>query len=189
MATAKKTEVWKPVADWEGIYEVSNLGNVKSLERVITLKNGKKRTVPEKILKPRKTPKGYWQVCLYRDGKGHWVLVHRLVAEAFCPKPEGCNIANHWDSNKDRNEADNLEWTTPKGNVRHAIDHGRRVGRAVQSSSGRYYPIMKMAEADGFSAPEICRVCRGQRKTHRGETWRYAEDGGGPADVSRRFNP
>lgn len=173
------TEVWRPIADYEGKYEVSNAGRVRSLERTVPI-GRHTRTVPQRILRQKKVDGGYVQVTLFLGGTRKEMLVHRLVAAAFCERSEGCNVVNHLDNDPENNRADNLEWTTQQGNIRHAIRQGRRVARPVMNSNNKFYAIMKMAEADGFNASEICRVCRGQARTHKGLEWWYAEEGGRP---------
>lgn len=132
-------EIWKPIKGYEGIYEVSNLGRIKSLERKVyaDFKFGKTRTYKERILKPG-IVNGYQQVKL-RDNSNKIVYVHRLVAETFINNPNNYKTINHIDGNKQNNCVDNLEWCTQKENVRHAwetglvdkekkIEHMRRLG-------------------------------------------------------------
>ena len=102
-------EVWKDVEGFEGLYRVSNTGKVFSVRR-------------DKILKGKLDRYGYWCVVLW-NGKNNYRTVHRLVADAFVPRIDGCDIVNHLDCNKQNNNADNLEWTTVKGNTKHAYDN------------------------------------------------------------------
>lgn len=114
-------EEWKDIKGYEGLYQISNTGNVKSLERRI---DGKKchRKLEEKILKPIETDRGYLRVKLSRDNKVSKVRIHRLVAEAFIEKPE--LEVNHIDGNKKNNCIENLEWVTSKENKQHAKSIG-----------------------------------------------------------------
>lgn len=108
-------EVWKDVKDYEGLYQVSNLGNVKSLERYAHTSNtryNKHRLLRERILKPGKNKDGYSVVVLRKDCKGKSYYIHRLVAEAFLPNPHNLPEINHKDENKENNHVDNLEWCT-----------------------------------------------------------------------------
>lgn len=112
-------EIWKDVQGYEGQYQVSNLGRVKSLKR--KLDNG--RSVSEKILNSsskKKTQDGYLMVAL----AGRTFRVNRLVATAFIPNPDNKSVVNHIDGNKENNKADNLEWTTVSENMLHAYRFG-----------------------------------------------------------------
>lgn len=119
-------EVWKPIARYEGQYEVSNLGRVKSLDRVQIRSNGVavcEHHIKGQILKPYMTgklPRRYPTVRL--NGKGY--KVHRLVAKAFIPNPDNLPQINHIDGNKENNCVDNLEWCDYQHNVYHAIESG-----------------------------------------------------------------
>lgn len=116
-------EIWKPVLGYEGLYKVSNKGNVISIKRKV-LRNGHLMSVPEINLKPRLTRLGYVKVSMSKSGinKGHFV--HRLVAKAFIPKLKGCNEINHIDGNKENNNVENLEWCDRKHNIRHSNEMG-----------------------------------------------------------------
>lgn len=109
-------EIWKAIKDYEGKYEVSNLGRVKSLERTSRLN----RKIKERILAPREHTGGYLRVQLSRKD----FYIHRLVAETFIPNPENKSQVNHIDGNKRNNRVDNLEWNTPLENNLHAIRTG-----------------------------------------------------------------
>ena len=103
-------EEWRDIIGYEGKYQVSNLGRVKSLKNT----RGNYR---EKILKPGKDAKGYKQVSLYKNGKGKMYKIHRLVAIAFIPNPNNYPMINHKDEDKTNNCVDNLEWCTNKYNM------------------------------------------------------------------------
>lgn len=114
---------WKPVKGYEGLYEVSSEGEIKSLEK--TRKNSKGQYIQkEKMLAQSLTSTGYKKVELVRNGKKKSLKVHRLVAEAFIPKVEGKPYVNHKDGNQLNNSVDNLEWCTQAENVQHAYDMG-----------------------------------------------------------------
>lgn len=118
------TEIWKEIEGYEGFYEVSNLGNVRSLDRMVfnpksgmTLRKGVS-------LKYSKNHKGYKYVGLTRDGKRSGLkFIHRLVAKAFIDNPENKPQVNHIDGNKVNNCANNLEWMTDGENQKHAKDN------------------------------------------------------------------
>lgn len=118
-------EIWKDIKGYEGKYQVSNMGRVRSLDRID--RAGAKRK--GQILKPNIESNGYVRVHL-ADGKGYnRESVHRLVAEAFVERKSGTdNIVNHLDNNPSNNRADNLEWTTYKGNMQWAAKQGRMKG-------------------------------------------------------------
>lgn len=123
-------EVWKPIENYEGFYEVSNLGRIKTVEhRVVNpavLGDGNTRRVPPMIRKPN-IMKGYHCVSLVRDGKYKVFRIHRLVIEHFGSKaPSPIHQVNHIDGDKGNNRIDNLEWVTPKENTNHAIETGLR---------------------------------------------------------------
>ena len=108
-------EIWKPVVDYEGAYEVSNIGRVRSVARVIRLKNGKLKPIKERILSPFLC-KGYYAVRLSSKGEVHAKLTHRLVAQAFIPNPEGKPQIDHIDTNILNNKVENLRWVTNQEN-------------------------------------------------------------------------
>lgn len=110
-------ETWKQVVGYEGLYEVSNLGRVRSLDREIVAERGGKPfryKMKGRIIAPQERKHGYLSVCLYgkesKNGRFHQVSVHRIVAEAFIPNPNGYSEVNHIDENKQNNSLSNLEW-------------------------------------------------------------------------------
>lgn len=123
-------ETWKPVVGYEGIYEISSLGNVKSLSRYIDGRiKGKKSLTKEKILKPALSKKGYLRVLLSNDKKTKNISIHRLVASAFVQNLDNLkfNQVNHIDGNKLNNHYQNLEWCDIGHNNRHARKTGLNV--------------------------------------------------------------
>lgn len=116
-------EIWKDVPFYEGIYCVSNLGNVKSLAR---LKSNQYNSFekPESILKFRRTKKGYYNVMLYKNGNSKSFPVHRLVLMAFDRLPKEKEQGNHINGIKNDNRLENLEWTNNSGNQLHAFAMG-----------------------------------------------------------------
>ena len=114
------------IKGFEGSYQVSNLGRVKSIGRSITYANGIVHIVEEKILKLRITPKGYVHICLVdANKKKHNKAVHRLVAQAFIPNPFNKPFVNHIDETHNNNKVENLEWCTYKENMNHGTIQAR----------------------------------------------------------------
>lgn len=110
-----KTEIWKPVKGYEGLYEVSNLGNVRSLDRHLMLGNHY-CLLKGKPIKPYLTPKGYLMADLCKNSQRTHYLVHRLVANAFIPNPNNLPCIDHINTIKTDNRVENLRWCTNKEN-------------------------------------------------------------------------
>lgn len=114
----QQTEIWKDVAGYEGLYQISTLGRIKSLKR----KKGK----ADKIRVHNITRTGYHIIDLYKNNKCKYFSVHRLVALAFIPNPLNKSEVNHIDGNKSNNNLTNLEWNTRAENTDHASTIGLR---------------------------------------------------------------
>ena len=127
-------EDWKPIEGYEGIYDVSSLGRVVSLERTID-RDGKPVRVARRILKSPPGKVGYAVVALWKDGKGKSCAVHRLVAEAFLPKPEGTFIVDHISTDRLDNRVSNLRWVSYSGNSVNTA----QVPRAGNANRGIYF--------------------------------------------------
>lgn len=163
-------EVWKVVEGYDGVYYVSNLGRVKSIERVQQYSDGRVYTYPEKILK-QSTPKagkraGYMAVHFYCQGTRETISVHRLVATYFVEKPEGKNVVNHIDGNKSNNIYSNLEWVTYAENNAHALETGLK-DQTPSSFRSKLTKLNRVARGDivtncklgvsGFTAVEYAK--------------------------------
>lgn len=154
-------EEWRSVVDWEGLYEVSSFGQVKSVSRFF-YRNGHRITVRERILKlnPLRSRSGHMLVGLHRDGNSETRFVHRLVCEAFHgPAPEGKPLVLHWDDNPANNVASNLRWG----------DAAENAEDRLRNSSTRKPPITHCPknhlydEENTYINPKgfkICRTCR-----------------------------
>ncbi len=127
------TEVWRDVEDWEAFYEVSDQGRVRSRDRILSEKNGRRRLSKGRLLTPCGEKHLYVQ---FRDGERHsLVLVHRLVATAFVPNPSGMTHVLHYDDNPQNNTAANLRWGDDLENRRDAIRNGRVEGGSIPRGS------------------------------------------------------
>lgn len=142
-------EIWKPIKNYEDLYEVSNIGRVKSLQHEIAQvdRYGNKtiHIYSEKIHKgyyDRTT--GYRKIQLYKNGKPSMAYIHRLVAEAFCDNPNNYDIVDHKNGRKLDNRANNLRWVTQKTNIRNAIEHGHKY--YSQKTTGVYEGITQSIE-------------------------------------------
>ena len=127
-------EVWKDVKGYEGHYQVSNLGRVRSLDRLDRIGQRRNGTVK----KPQDNGSGYKYVQLKLDGKYKNFYIHRLVGEYFIEKVSGKNFINHIDGNKENNRVENLEWVTSNENMQHAYDTGLNIpGNQKELRAGR----------------------------------------------------
>lgn len=163
-------EHWKPIAGYEELYEVSDLGRVRSLK-------------VGRCLKPQLAGLGYKKVELYRTGKKKSVFVHRLVAKAFVPNPSKFLEVNHIDEDKSNNAASNLEWCSRKYNINYGTCLARRANaqsipvNQYDKSGNLIQTFKSLYDADkllGVSYTSICKCCRGKLKSAGGYVWRYA---------------
>lgn len=114
-------ERWKPVVGFEGYYEVSDWGRLRSLDRQIVTRSGKQKPYKGKIISLHHHVTGYVMAILHKNRFKKTAKIHRLVAEAFIPNPEGKPDVNHLNGIKDDNRLENLEWATASENILHAI--------------------------------------------------------------------
>ena len=183
----QSNEIWKPVRGYEGLYEVSSLGRVKSLERTLPHKHHGVWHIRERILRPGLTGQPsscYLGVVLHSGGgKQTMAKIHRLVAEAFLPKEPGKDFVNHIDCNRMNNAVDNLEWCTPLENTRHAKEHGRlsegnkkRCKAVVCNETGEQFDSISAAGIwCGVGGENITRNINGKVRKAGGYTWRWAD--------------
>lgn len=167
-------EIWKNIDGYEGLYQVSNLGNVKSLNY--------NKTGKERILKPGTDKCGYRLVGLFKNGKLKFFTIHRLVANSFLENPDHKPEVNHKDEDKTNNCVENLEWMTRKENN----NYGTRTERVSRSLSKlvlqftkngefiRKWQSTRQIERElGFSIGNISGCCKGKRKSAYGYIWTY----------------
>lgn len=157
-------EIWKPIEGYEGLYEVSNLGRVRSLDRYV--KRVTKRGVVNqfhagRVLSPKKTKVGYLEVQLFNNqSKGKMWRVHRLVAETFMPCDDSTLEVNHIDENKLNNEVDNLEWCNRKYNTNYGT-RNQKIGIANtyrSKISSKDIEKMKFLRDNGVRVQEIAQM-------------------------------
>lgn len=175
-------EIWRDVVGYEGLYQVSNLGRVKSLDRMILDKTNRIQHKKAHIVPQRKRRKGanYLSVSLYKHNKVGTFAVHRLVALAFVPNPHGKEQVNHIDENPENNCANNLEWVTPFENMHHKnlmnrINRTRtKAVQAFDECGNLAFSFASIAEAgrNGFSAAAISQNIAGKTKKSGGYVWK-----------------
>lgn len=185
-------EVWKSVVGYENLYEVSNCGRVRSVDRVTignkpsmrgsTLYHFKGKMLKQANRKGAGMP--YKQVVLYKNKTHKTVSVHRLVAEAFIPNPDGLPQVNHKDENPSNNNVYNLEWCTCKYNVNYGTATDRRASK-TRSNAYNQKPVIcvntgisyqNSCEAEretGVNANNIKECCKGNYNSAGGFKWEY----------------
>lgn len=188
-------EIWKDIKGYEGFYQVSNLGNIKSLQRFIKRQSGFEVFVRQRILKPGKSKKGYWLVVLRNSGKDGTQKVHRLVAQHFIENPKNFDQVNHKDGIKTNNHVDNLEWCDNSLNQIHSYrvlgkkghmagKHGKNNPNSKKVAQIKNGVTLKIFDSSveafkqtGIHRSNICKVCRDNRyndvSTAGGFHWRY----------------
>lgn len=144
------TEIWKDVVGFEGHYQVSNLGNVRSLPRLRLSRGGSFAPVKGKMLVPQLKKDGYFRVHLRKDEINTYPSVHRLVAQAFLDNSENKPCVNHKDGVKVNNTVDNLEWCTVSENTIHAIRCGLYTPPVIKDFTlyGDNHPNTKISQSD-----------------------------------------
>lgn len=168
-------EIWRPVKNFEGIYEVSNLGRVKGLDRIKP--NGRKQK--GMIRKTHLTPDGYVIVGLSKNGKSYTGKLHRMVATAFLDNPNNLKEVNHIDEDKTNNKVSNLEWCDRYYNIHYGSSMSKYSKPVVQLTIDgeliRTYASMEDAHRHGYSPASIAAVCTGKYKQHKGFKWKFLD--------------
>lgn len=190
---SKIVEEWRPVVGYEGIYEVSDWGNVRSVDKTVNcLVYGKykiKRHIKSAVLKKAITTWGYNQVMLYKDSIGKHKSVHRLVAEAFIPNPNNLPEINHKDECKTNNTVENLEWCDATYNK----NYGGRTNKVAKKLLNRpdqskkvyqytmdgelvkIWPSVSECGRNGYNERCIFGCSRGEFKQHKRYLWKIID--------------
>ena len=173
-----KTAIYKGVI-YEGLYKVSNLGKILSLNY--------KNTGRAELLNPGNDGGGYLQVCLSKNRKGKMCKVHRIIAETFLENPDNLPEVNHKDEDKTNNSVENLEWCTNEYNhnygtinqrISKAMTNGKLSKPVLQITLDgefiREWPSTAECGRNGFNHQLVSACCLGKRKSHKGFKWCYA---------------
>lgn len=177
-------EIWKDVSGYEGIYQISNFGNIKRLSYSIIRSNGNKQSWKEKILNPTKDASGYYGIrsCTKTTGKSETLRIHRLVAEAFIPNPNNLPCVNHKDGNKLNNKVDNLEYCTYSHNIKHAFNNGlrhdtKKINQYDLNGNfiATYNSIREAERITGTRNTGINECLHNNYKSSNGFIWKYAD--------------
>lgn len=169
-------EIWKDIKGYEGLYQVSNLGNVRSFHK------GSWNLLSNVINK-----RGYKQYLLHKDGKRKNMRGNRLVAEAFIPNPNNYPIVNHKDENPSNDCVNNLEWCSAKYNINYGSAINRRSKNNIKNRKihmfevdgtfiKEFYNISEASKFIGGTHTCILRCCKGNVYCYKGYIWRYAEE-------------
>lgn len=163
MALRHAPEVFVDIPGYEGYYQVSNYGNIKSLDRVIKEKTGKTQTIKGRVLKQRINPGGYCYVGLRKNGVKATFAIHQLVAQTFLDNPENKPTVNHINGIKTDNNISNLEWATYSENLSHAYNSGLRTAASLQTVGNKNYKRKLKSE----QVIEIKRLLAAGSLTHK----------------------
>ena len=189
-------EIWKPIKNYENLYEISNTGKIKSLLY-------KHRKTP-KIMKPTINSSGYFKVELYKNGKSKIFYIHRLVAESFIKNQNNYPCINHIDCDKTNNNVSNLEWVTYEQNTKHALKNGLFTPAPLKGKYGKENPnskpLLQYDKGGNFIKLWHCRAdvarfynCHessvnncvsGRKKTCKGYIWKSYNGGEIPLKIS-----
>ena len=182
-------EAWQDIPGYEGRYQASTYGRIKSVERTVVFKDGRKKSFPSVLLKYGKR-RNYLRVDLCKNGKIISISVHRIVARTFIPNFQNLPYINHKDENPRNNRVENLEWCTPKynsnyGTLKYRVSEKQKNDKKKSKPvfqynlSGtilkRFPSIMEAERQTGFFHTHINACCLGKQKSAYGFLWSYAE--------------
>lgn len=177
-------EEWKSIDETNGFYEISNFGNVRTIDRYVRVCGNGKRLLKGQKYKPVVCSNGYLELQANVYGKRHIFMIHRLVAKYFIPNPYDYPEVNHKDENPQNNHVDNLEWCTPKYNCNYGTRNKRCREKVIKKSVIQlsldgdkittYSSIIEAEKNTGVDSSQIIRVCKGTNKTAGGYKWKYA---------------
>lgn len=157
---------WKDIEGYEGLYQVSEYGDVKSINY--------NRTGREQIMKQRMNDSGYCRVALTKNGTRKDYFVHRLVAEAFCDGYEEGFQVNHMDECKTNNHYSNLEWCSAQYNSNYGTRNERISKRVLCVELDMEFESTRSAAREmGYDNSNIAKCCNGKTKTYKGYHWKY----------------
>lgn len=187
----EEIEVWKDIEDYEGLYQISNIGRVKSIRREIVRTNNSNYFLDGKILSPSYGGNKYPSVNLWRNKTYKTFTIHRLIAIHFIPNPDNLKHINHKNGKKYDFNIDNLEWCTHKENMIHASRNGLIKFHMIGKSGSKHHnskPIIKLDNAGefvqefssimeaerttGIGHSQLSRSCK-KNKPFKGFIWKY----------------
>ena len=165
-------EVWRPVKGYEGLYEVSNLGNVRSLDRHVKIGKGY-GLLKGKPMKTSTNSHGYLMAMLSKNGQRKQYYIHRLTAEAFIPNPNDLPFIDHINTIRDDNRVENLRWCNAAGNLANPISRKRRI--EALKNCVVYPPVIQLDENKNPIRPfKSCRAAAEELGFYTGENIRIA---------------
>ena len=189
----KIKEIWKDIPEYEGLYQASSLGNIRSIDRIIYDKNLKRsRNFKGKILKQNIRNDGYLFVNLSKNGINKVVKIHRIIAKTFIKNNNNYKCINHINGNKQDNNINNLEWCTYSHNIKEAYRLGLKKSISIKGEKNKCSKIVNQYDLDNnfikkwycikdaskklkIKDSNISLCCKGKRNKAGGYIWKYEE--------------
>lgn len=186
-------EIWKDIKGYEGYYQVSNMGRIKSVARERKTKGGGLYQIKESIKKQELSKRGYLRTLLSKNKNMKHFQIHRLVAQAFVSNPYNKPEVNHINEDKTDNRVENLEWMTRTENQNHGTALERMMNTKIEKGIIKKMckPVLQYdlngnfirewgstmeCEKSGYNRGHVASCCRGEEKTHKGYIWKYKEE-------------